>query len=65
MCSLGDSLAFADHEFTSSNSFEGDCEPMQDSRVSDHRTKINFDLMTVLNGGDLEAAVQVLDPSDI
>lgn len=34
---------------------------MQDNRVSDHRTKINYDLMTVLNG-DIESAVQVIHP---
>ena len=31
---------------------------MQDNRVSDHRTKINFDLMSILNG-ELEGPVQV------
>jgi hypothetical protein len=31
---------------------------MQDNRVFDHRTKINFDLMSVLNG-KLEGVVQV------
>lgn len=31
---------------------------LQDNRVSDHRTKINFDLQAFL-GGDIEGPVQV------
>ena len=61
LCRLGSSLIFTDHVFTSSiicEEFVGICESMQDNRVSDHRTKINFDLMSVLNG-ELEGAVQV------
>jgi hypothetical protein len=56
---LGSSLIDTDHVFTKSIIFEesvGVCEPMQDNWISDHRTKINFDLMSVLNG-ELEGAV--------
>jgi hypothetical protein len=61
LCRLGSSLVDTNHVFTSSIIFEesvGICEPMQDNQVSDHRRKINFDLMSILNG-ELEGTVQV------
>jgi len=41
-----------------SEGVRGVCQLVQDNRVSDHRTKINFDLMSVLNG-ELDGPVQV------
>ncbi|KAG0624529.1 hypothetical protein M758_3G254000 [Ceratodon purpureus] len=54
------SLIFTDHKLTSLTTLKGRLLffNMQDSRLSDHRTKINFDLFTVLNG-ELEGPVQV------
>ena len=36
----------------------------KDSRVSDHRTKINYDLNKMVNSGDLEPCIMALTALD-